>query len=153
MNFYANLECKPALNINCTATQMLWRLIEKSFRPGAGRIHFVYLTLPPLSPYLCCGFGKLAATNQGARGEGIDLRSVTWAVEILGVLLLLKRRSEKQWRRRTTANNERRQQTTINNYRRRTSDGFTFERRGRGGLILSINRRGKQQTARLCTLS
>ena len=135
MNFYANLECKPALNINCTATQMLWRLIEKSFRPGAGRIHFVYLTLPPLSPYLCCGFGKLAATNQGARGEGIDLRSVTWAVEILGVLLLLKRRSEKQWRRRTTANNERRrQQTTINdNYRRRTRDGFTFERRA-GGL-------------------
>ena len=42
-------------------------------------IHFVYLTLPPLSPYLCCGFGKLAATNQGARGEGFDLRSVTWA--------------------------------------------------------------------------
>ena len=75
-------------------------------------------------------------------------------MEILGVLLLLKRRSEKQWRRRTTANNERRrQQTTINdNYRRRTRDGFTFERRG-GGLILSINRRGKQQTARLCTLS
>ena len=40
MNFYANLEYKPALNINCTATQMLWRLIEKTFRPGAGRCFY-----------------------------------------------------------------------------------------------------------------